>query len=333
MRSVVLIGALLLISIRAFDESGENSNVNDLVMCIETSRGCVMSNPHTFPHGKILYHFKDPLPDQTNTIKILAEGRHVLLIGPPTPYLPLVLSQMNLRSLAVLHHVRKQVNHIRQTYAAHRIEKTIIHAFLSHRDSEVMHVPVQESFSLLDYFSRHLPVQGTDAVPSIGIARATQGRAPLLLVVQDAPNLTHVVDVAVSACHADPDAVLVVGVPYDMEGAVLAEEQLRTLLLLARLDPAAARLHHRPASAAGRACFWHPSDLYRPGPVAEGRGGGAMEGLGVLGPWVDVVCLPPSLAALAPPDTRCAPSASRGRIQGTHASRGHPPKSDLAPLP
>jgi hypothetical protein len=310
MRLIMLLGVPQLISIKALDDSIENSGggISDVVLCINTSRGCVMTNPHTYPYGTILYHFKDPLPDQTNTITMLAHDRHVLLIGPPTPYLPLVLSQMNLRSLTVLHHLRKQVDHIRQTCAAHRIEPRTIQAFLSYSDSEVAHVPVKESFSLLDYYSRHLPVQDTGDVPSISIARATQGRAPLLLVVQDAPNMTHAVEVAVSACRADSEAVAVVAMPYDLEGAVLAAEQLQSLLLLARLDPAAIHLHPgpHPAPAAGRACFWHASDLFRPGLVREGAAGGAERGgLGALGPWVDVVCLPPALAPLAPPDTRC----------------------------
>jgi hypothetical protein len=315
MITVILMHALEEISLKI----GAMGAVSDESLCIETSRGCVVSNL-TFPYGTILYHFRNLLPDQTNTIETLAQDRHVLLIGPHTPYLPLYLSQTNVKSLTVLHHIREQVYHIQQTFQENRIEAITINAFLSFSDSEVAVVPkVQETFSLLDFFSRHQSAQGTVKVPSIGIARATQGRTPLLLVVQDAHSMPQAVEVAVSACMYDREAVLVVGLPYDLEGAVFAPEQLLALRHLARLDPAAPHLdlHPRPASIAGRACFWHLSDLY--GPEPTGPGVDPPEGLGVLGPWADLVCLPAGLAGLAPPDTRLHPALPRASLQGEPA--------------
>ncbi len=131
----------------------------------------------------------------------------------------------------------------------------------------------------------------------------------MLIVVQDAPSIASAVEVAVSACHDDADAVLVVGLPYDAEGAVFAAEHLLALRHLARLDPAARHLHPRshPARDDGRACFWHLSDLWPTGDagaVPGGPGRGVREDVGVLGPWADVVCLPRSLAAMAPQHTR-----------------------------
>ena len=81
---------LLFTIIHGQDILGARSARMD-INCIATSHGCVFFNDSIFPHGLIMKQYRNVLPDQQNTLELLAHNRHVLLVGPETPLLALGL--------------------------------------------------------------------------------------------------------------------------------------------------------------------------------------------------------------------------------------------------
>jgi hypothetical protein len=287
-------------------------------LCIPTSRGCVVMDPLEFPFGRILHMFGDLLPDQTSTLELLAEGRHAVVIGPGAPFLVLSLAQKKILSLTVIHHFSKRCKEIRRTFQMNNIIWPAFHNYVSTDDHRFMNISACKlSYSLLDFYSKRDQGRGDMATERIGsIGFSGIAREPMILILQDAPNVTHAVEVALLHCRVLQDTVLAVHLPYDGEGAIFAVEQLRTLHLISRAYP-------ESGPHAGRgSCFWHLSDLSSAGATRGGAAAAHAEWLEHIPPWLDVVCLPPHLAHLPPSTTRCPCSAAAAAAAASNKGCG-----------
>jgi hypothetical protein len=278
-----------------------------------------------FPHGAALRAFGQVLPEQAETLHMLAAGRRVVAIAPASTFVVLALADAPAAALTVLHPLPSFMVLLRASLeagAASAGRRT------PPQRTDLRHLPTHApgggaegggsggALTFQDYF-RHrdedaAPATGGGGIDAAGeaVRAAVAGGAPALIVMLEQTSAAMAAAAVAEGCSGARDCVLWIGVQYDGEGAVLSERGLEVLEVL-----------RQRAGAAGHVCFWHMADWHRelaeapakfdaPSflPNSNGDGGGARARVGEqlqhVAPHLDVVCLPEKLAAVAPASTR-----------------------------